>query len=56
MVYQHFDCIDYEVINRFVPPSSPKNYRIFRPIARTLRITRTPKLFCIPFEVKITHT
>jgi hypothetical protein len=24
MVYQHFDCIDFYVINRFVPISSPK--------------------------------
>jgi hypothetical protein len=24
MMYQHFDCIDFEVINRFVPPSSPQ--------------------------------
>jgi hypothetical protein len=26
MVYQHFDCINFYVINQFVPPSLPKNY------------------------------
>jgi hypothetical protein len=62
MMYQHIDCIDFEVINRFVLYSSPKNYyaKGLRNLNSLDRFLKTLKyqisLITVRFEAALLHT